>query len=162
MKNAYLMEKQNVKIEAPVDLNTAGLVGARIKLDDAFRIAVVIALGASTGATVAVTLRQHNAASGGISKALSVDNPYYVKAGLTAAAFTKVVPGAAASVFDISTTFAAAAGVAVFEVLADQLDTTNGFAWFSVEIADSVAAKLGAVQYHLHECKELPAYAIVL
>ena len=162
MKNAYLMEKQNLKIEAPVDLNTAGLVGARIKMDKGFRLAIAVALGASVGATVSVALKQHNAASGGTTKVLAIDNSYYVKAGLTAAAFTKVVPAVAADTYDLSTTFAAAAGVVVFEVLAEQLDTNNGFAWVSVEIADSVAAKLGAVSYIVHEAKELPAYATVL
>lgn len=161
MFNAFLLEKHNIKAELPVDLNTAGLVGARIKMDKAFRLAVVVNLGGSTGATVQVALKQHNAASGGTTKDLEVANKYFKKVG-AATVFTQVEPTAKEDTYDLSADFANAAGVVVMEILAEDLDVSNGYAWVSVEIADSAVAKLGSVLYIAHECKDLPAYAVAL
>lgn len=156
------MEKLNLKqLGAPVDLNTAAVTGARIKLDKGNRLAFIVSMGGSTGATVEFTLQQHNAASAGTSKALSVANPYYHKVA-AASVFTKVEPSSAASVYDLSTLFAADEGIAVLEVLAEDLDVQGGFYWASLNIADSGAAKIGSVLYAVHESYFEPAYSEAL
>jgi len=160
--NKYFAESNGLKVAiAPVDMNTAAITGARIKMDKGHRVAVVIQMGSSTAAVTEFTLRQHNAASSGTSKDLVVDNAYYYKAG-AATSFTKVEPSVAAALVDASAVFAADAGILVLEVLADQLDTNNGFAWFSVDVADSTAAKLIAAQFVVCEPAYQPAYLEVL
>jgi hypothetical protein len=141
----FLAEDKALKIVAgPVDLNTAAVTGARVNMKDQKRCAFVVQMGTSTAATVQFTLRQHNAATSGTSKDLSVENVYYRKSG-AATTFTKVEPTVAAATYDLSTTFAADGGIVVFEVLEEDLDANGGFAWVSLDIADSGAAKLGTV-----------------
>jgi len=155
---AFLMEKANLKIVAgPVDLNTAAVTGARVSMKDCKRVAFVVQMGDSVGAAVDLTLRQHDAASAGTSKDLSVANLYYTKAG-TATKFTKVAPSVAAAAYNLAADFAAQEGIAVLEVLAEDLDTNNGFAWVSMDIADSGAAKLGTVLAVLGGAGLLPPY----
>jgi len=104
-------------------------------------------------------LKQHTAASGGTSKDLSVDNLYFKKAG-AATAFTKVDPnGVSAAVYDLSADFGSEEGIAVFQVLQDQLDTENGFAYVSVNIAAAGVAKIAATSYLMQYCELCPAYA---
>ena len=161
MKNEFLAEGKGLKQAfAPVDLNTAAVAGARVGLKDGDRLAIVINLGTSTAAQLRVSLEQHNAASAGTSKALEIQNPYFHKAG-AATVFTKVDPSAPASTFDLDAVFAADGGVAVFEVLAEDLDVNGGFSHVSVNIADSTAAKLGAAVYVL-EPSYKPAYSVAL
>ena len=160
--NALLLENKNLKVAfAPVDLNTAAITGARIGLQKGGRVAAIISMGTSTAATVQVTLRQHNAASSGTSKNLVVDNPWFHKAG-AATSFSKVVPSSAAALVDASTQFASDGGLLVVEILAEQLDVDGGFAWFSIDVADGAAAKLGAGVYVLSDVRHLPAYAEVI
>lgn len=160
--NANFMFKNTIKLaHLPVDLNTAAITGARVKLDKGERLAIICAMGDSTSATVQFTLRQHNAASSGTSKDLVSANPYYhKKAALTS--FTQVVPGSAAALKDVSTIFADDEGTVVFEVLPEELDTNNGFAWVSVDIADAGAAKLASTMYVIVDAEYKPAYSIVL
>ncbi len=160
--NNFLAEKQNVKQAiGPVDLNTAANTGARIKMSHGDRVAAIISLGTSTTATVEITLRQHDAATAGNSKDLDVDNPYYVKAD-TATSFTKVVPTVADALLTLTTTFTDDAGTVIVEVLGEQLDDVNGYSWFSVDIADSAAAKLGSVVYVVSDCRFSPAYSTAI
>jgi len=142
---AFLMECKNLKlVTLPVDMNTAAITGLRVSMKECKRVAFVVQMGDSTAAVVQFALKQHNAASAGTSKALSVANPYYhKKAALTS--FTKVVPGSATDAYDLSTVFAADEGLAVFEVLVEDLDVEGDFAWVSLDIADSTAAKLVSV-----------------
>lgn len=157
-----LMEKQNIKMaHLPVDMNTAAITGARIKLDSGDRVAIVMQMGDSTGASVVATLQQHNAASAGTSKNLSVDNPYYHKVA-AATSFTKVVPGSAAAAYDVSALFGNDEGVLVLEVLGEQLDVNNGFYWASVDFADSGAAKLLATAYILSDLRFSPGYSVAI
>ena len=161
MNRALLMD-ENLKIgNVPVDLNTAAVTGARIKLSHGERLAIILVLGASTAAVVELTLKQHNAASSGTSKALSVMNPYFKKAGV-ATSFTKVEPVAAASVYDLSTDFNADSGIIVLEVLPEDLDVNGGFTHVSCDIADSTAAKIGALFYAVVDSKIKPAYEVAL
>lgn len=159
LENQKLAECLGVKaVMAPVDLNTAAVTGARISLKEGYKVAVVFNLGSSTGATVEFTLKQHTAASGGTSANLSVDNVYYKKVG-AATKFTKVEPSSAAAVYDLSSDFGGAAGQVVFEVDGSQF--SEGYTHFSVDIADSAAAKIGSGLYFL-SVKNEPAYSIDL
>lgn len=156
---AFFLEKYNLKqIVLPVDLNTAANPGARISMKNARRITFVVNMGDSTAAsTLSAALKQHNAASSGTTKALSVANPYYHKLG-AATKFTKVEPGSAADTYDLAALFAGDEGIAVFEVLAEDLDTNNGFAWCTIDIADAGAAKVGAVMAIVEPIRK-PAYS---
>lgn len=148
MKNEFFAESKGLKQAIlPVDLDTAQN-GARISLKDGDRLAIVLQLGASLASTIVVSLQQHNAATGGTSKALEIDNPYYHKAGVNTS-FTKVEPVALASSFTLTPVFATASGVVVFEVLAEDLDVNGGFSHVSVNVADTTTAKIGAAVYVL-------------
>jgi hypothetical protein len=159
MKNVLFLEEKSLKqVMAPVDLNAAAITGARIGLKKGDKVAVILSMGTSTAATVSLSLKQHNAASGGSSKALSVANPYFHKAG-AADVFTKVEPSVATDAYDVSAIFAADGGVLVLEVLSEQLDVDGGFTHFSVDIADSGAAKIAAGVYVLNDMRVKPAYS---
>lgn len=156
---AYLLEKTNMKlVTLPVDGNTAAITGSRVSMKGCKRISFVVQMGDSVGATTIFNFKQHNAASGGTSKALSVANNYYhKKAALTV--FTKVSPTVAASSVDLSTTFAADEGTVVFEFLAEDLDVENDFAWVSIDIDDMAAAKLVSVLAICHDGLAKPGYS---
>lgn len=159
LENQKLAECIGLKaVSEPVDMNTAAITGARIGLAQGYKVAVVLHVGDSTGATVQFTLKQHTAASGGTSANLSVDNVYYKKVG-AATSFTKVEPSSAAAMYDLSTDLAAEPGIVVFEVDGAQL--TEGYTHFSVDVADSGASKHFSGIYHL-ATKFEPAYALSL
>lgn len=156
------MEQHNIKmVSVPVDMNTAAITGARIKLDSGDRVAIMCQFGDSTAALVQLTLNQHTAASGGTSKVLSVANAYFHKAG-AATSFTKVQPTAAASAYDVSSVFSDAEGVLVMEVRGEDLDVDGGFAWVSVDFADSTAAKLLAASYIVSDLRHRPGYSVAI
>lgn len=161
MKNELLMEKCQIKaLCAPgTDMNTAAITGTRVAMKNFDKIAVVVDMGASAGATVEFTLKQHTAASGGTSKVLATANPYFKKVG-AADVFTKVEQSSAASVYDLSADFAATAGLVVFEVLSEELDVDGGYSYFSVDMADSAAAKLVAAHYVMSNPRFVPAYNV--
>lgn len=159
---AYLAEKMNFKQVAVPSDAAAGLTGARIKLDKGSRMAILISMGDSTGAgAVTVSFQQHDAASAGNSKALSVANPYYHKVA-AASVFTKVQPSSAASSVDVTALFASDEGLLVVEVLAEQLDVNNGYYWFSMNVAATTAAKIVGAVYVAHDAKNMPAYELAL
>lgn len=155
---AYLMEKGTVAMSTvPVDLNGGANAGARISLAKARRCSFIIVAGAgTTPSSHTVSFQQHDAGTAGNSKALSHANPYWHKVS-TATEFTKVVPGAAASSFDIDTIVGDTKFVAVFEVLAEDLDRNNDYNYVSCDVTDSGGAQLGAVVALLHEMDK-PAY----
>lgn len=160
------MEKSNLKQAfVPADLNGAGVTGERVSLSEGYRCAVVLSAGDSTGAGFTVSFQQHDAATGGTSKALNVQVNYYYKADAETS-FTRVElrpddSGLAASV-DLAAVFAAAEGIVVFEFLPEHLDAENNFSFLSVNIADPGAAKVVAGLYDIHNVKEVPAYSIDL
>lgn len=157
----FLMEAKNLKVGlVPVDLNAGANTGLRVPMANVKRLAFLIITGTSTAAVMTWNFLQHDAASSGNSKALAISNPYYIKHG-AATVFTRTVPGAAADTYDIATQFAADGGLAVFEVLAEDLDIENGFAWVSLSALDATAAKLGAVLV-LADSDFKPAYAGVI
>lgn len=157
----FLLEEKSLKQAfLPVDLNVAPVSGERISLEKAHRVSIVLCMGDSTSATVQVSLQQHNAASGGDSKALEISNKNYKKVG-AALSFTKVEPEVAASSFDISSDFANDEGIFVLEVLPEDLDVNNDFSHISVNVADSGAAKVASCLYVVHS-EEKPAHVIEL
>jgi len=158
----FLSEYKAVKqVGVPADLNASALTGARINLAKNERIAIVVSMGDSTGAVTNFSFQQHDASTGGTSKALTLDNAYYHKVA-AATVSTKVVPGAAASSFDLSALFAADEGLVVFEVLAEDLDVSNGFDHISFDIADTTAAKIVSAVYMTNGSRFQPAYAEAL
>lgn len=162
MFNKMLAEIATVKQGClPVDLNGGAVVGARISLAKGDKLSILVSMGDSTAAVADFTLQQHNAASAGTSKALSVANPYFYKKGAETK-LTKVEPVAAASNYVLSTQFANDEGVVIFEINGDDLDVDGGFAWASLDIADSTAAKLGAMVYVLSNVRFSPAYSLVV
>lgn len=161
MKNEFLAEGKGLKqAVSPKDLNGAATTGARISLQKGDRLAIAIAVAASAASQVRVTLRQHDAATGGNSKDLVVENPYFHKVG-AATVFTKVEPVAPAALYNLDSLLATAAGVVVFEVLAEDLDVNANFNHVSVDLANATAAKLASAIYVL-EPNEKPAYEISL
>lgn len=158
--NHYLLEEYTVVSEIPKDLNASALVGKRIPLHKFGKVAFVVNMGDSVGAVVTPSFQQHDAAAGGNSKALSIANIYYVKAG-AATSFTKVEPTAAASSFALAADFAAQEGVVVFEVWGADLDVENNYAYVSMNMADSTAAKIVSVTAILGDAKNVPSYGIV-
>lgn len=155
---SYAMERSNAKIAiVPVDLNTGANAGARISMADCDRVTFYIQTGASTAAVLNATFNQHDAASSGSSKALSIANPYYHKVS-SATVFTKLVPAAAESSHDFSTLFATLGGIIVVEVLAEDLDVSGGFGYVSLSIDDTTAAKVGSVIAVTSKNRSKPAY----
>lgn len=154
-------EKMTMKtVSVPADLNGAAVTGARIKLAKGFKLAIVANFGDSTGAVTDFTLQQHDAASGGNSKALAISNPYFHKVA-AATTFTKVELSSAASNI-VPTVLAADEGIIVLEVLAEDLDRDSDYAWVSVNVADSTAAKIMSALYVVHDMREVPAYSVAV
>ncbi len=157
---AYLAEKLNVAIaSAPYDGNTVAS-GLLINMKGYKRCTFIVNYGDGSSGTVTPSFLQADAASAGTSKPLSHANPYYVKVD-DAAAFTKVEPVAAAASFDLSTLLANDPGLAIFEVLAEDLDVENDFAWVSLDHADVTSTKLISV-VALLDGGPKPAYAVEL
>lgn len=156
----YLGEKITSKlVAAPADLNGAAVTGARIKADKGFRIAVKVLMGDSTAAATDFTMQQHDAATGGTTKVLATSNPYFHKVA-DATTFTKVDVDNASNI--VPTVLANDEGILVFEILVEDLDVNNGFAWFSIDVADSTAAKVMGAAYIVHNVKNVPAYNLAV
>jgi hypothetical protein len=162
--NKLFLEKNSAKqVSAPVDLNAAAITGARISMKECKHLAIVLSFGASTGATVEATLKQHTAASGGTTANLLVKANYYHKVG-AATSFTKVEARPDASLpalLDLTTLLAADGGIVVIEVLDEHLDTNNGYDYVSVDLADSGAAKIFSGLMIPQDCSHQPAYDLV-
>jgi len=157
---AYISEKMTFKQAAvPADLNGAAVIGARIKLEKGFRVAIICSFGDSVAAVTSFTMNQHDAASGGTSKVLATSNPYFEKVA-AATTFTKVDVSDASVIAPV--TLAADEGIYVFEILAEDLDRDNNFGWFSLDVADSTAAKIMSATYVLHDVRNLPAYELAV
>lgn len=158
---AYLLEKYNIKsLGAPYDANTPA-TPVRVSMATGDRVTFLIHLGASTAATVAFALKQHNAASGGTTKPLEVTNPVYVKAGVDTS-FTKYPQIVPEDSYDFTTQFAADGGIVAIEVLAEELDVNGGFSHVSIEVADTTAAKIVSALALVGKAHHAPAYETAL
>lgn len=154
------LEKVTIKtVAVPADLNTAAITGARIKLAKGFRLAFIANFGDSTAAVTSFSIQQHDAASAGTSKVLAISNPYFHKVA-SATTFTKVDVSAASTIAPV--VFAADEGIMVIEILAEDLDRDNDFAWISINVADSTAAKIMSAIYVLDDMREIPAYSVAV
>lgn len=152
---SYATMKQ---LSVPADANASAITGSRIKLEKGFRLCIAVSMGDSTAAVTSFTLRQHDAASAGNSKDLTIELGHYFHKVGSAAAFTKVEFENLAVL--APTVFAADEGIMVMEVLAEDLDVDNDFGYVSCDIADSTASKIFAGSYILHDMREIPAYAV--
>jgi hypothetical protein len=140
---------------APVDLALAAQVGKRVSLSQVRSITIVLIKAAGTaGEDPVVTLKQHTAATGGVTSDLAVIDRYWVKSEATLdgdETWTEVAQAAAATITDPG-----AAGVSAesqqlvaIDVRADQLAAGNGY--ISLDVADvGLGAQLSAVLYIVH------------
>lgn len=161
---AFLMEKATVKVLVdPVDFNTgANPAAARVDMSKCDRVTfLVIAAAGSTPNAHSFLLKQADAASSGNVKALSVANPYYVKAS-AATSFAKVDVDSATDAYDIDSLVVDGKFVAAFEVLADQLDANNGYRYAYIDTVDFGGAQLGTVIAICHSRMSKPAYTAVV
>lgn len=157
--NKNLLTLANLKVVAgPVDGNTAAITGSRVNMKEQTRVSFVFMCGSSTSATaVELALKQHDAASSGNTKELAITNAYYHKIG-AATSFTKVAVDTAEDTFDLLSLVGDSAAVVVMDVLAEDLDRANGYAWVSVNIADTGAAKLVTCLAVAHGLRLEPGY----
>ena len=160
MKEALLLEQMIAKSSTdPVDLDAGANTGARFDMQKFDRVTFFILAAAGTAPTNhVVSFQKHDAAVAGNSAALEIESPYFHKVG-AATEFTKVVPSAPASSFDIDALVGDSKFIAVFEVLAEELDADSAYRWVSLNIADVGGAQLGAVLAIGHNAKEKPAYS---
>lgn len=164
MVNSYLAEDYKpLLVAGPVDLNTAAVAGSRVSMKGVESVAFVVAMGTSTAAVVEFTLQQHNAPSAGTSKALPFNGPIYYKAG-AATEYTKIEGDVfnPISTIALSTQFAADAGIVIIEVRAPELDVNNGFAYASLNIADTTAAKIGSVMAFVEHGQKPSSTAVTI
>lgn len=162
MKENFLAEGAAIKeVVSPADLNTTGATGARVDMSKSARVAFIVHLADATAAAVDLTLRQHDAASGGNSKDLEVDNAYFHKVG-AATSFTKVEPSSKAAALDLAAILAADPGIVVLEVLASQLDVNNGFSHASVDVGDPGEARVIGVVAVGHQPFKQSAHEVEL
>ena len=99
---------------------------------------------------VVITVSQHNAKSGGTTKALNIQHSVYTKghADLEGiATWTKTTSGVVGEVYT-GTTLIQLESFIMIPVLAEDLDTANGYRWMSAAIASVGAqAQLGGMFY---------------
>lgn len=163
MKEALLMEQAQLKvIGGPVDLNTAALTGARFDMKLFNRVTFIVIAAAGTAPdSHTISLQQHKLAAAGTPADLAIDNPWYHQID-AADKFTKVVPTAKASSFDIHALVDDEKFVAVFEVLAEDLNRDEDYRYVSLNLTDTNGAQLGTVLAIGHNAKEKPAYEKVV
>jgi hypothetical protein len=143
----------------PKDINASAMTGARIAMKPGYKLAIVVSVNNGAGA-VTLDLDQHDAPTSGNSKALSISNPYFTKVGAETK-FTKVEVSSPADSYAL-TGLTGAAGVVVFEVLQEDLDVDNGYAYVSANIAAAAAAKITHLEYIIHNAQKKPVYNIDL
>ena len=141
----------------PSDIGASAAESARLDLKKLNRVTVTVALGTGTGTTLDFSLKQHDAAAAGNSKALTSTLPYYYAADVDAA-MTRVDAGGA---LDADGNLDTAAGIVEVPVHLDDMDADNGFHWASLEIAASGTARIVSMVYHC-DTKNKPAYEIEL
>lgn len=149
----------------PGDLSTAANTGKRVSMQEVTSMDIVVIKGAGTAADDPVlTLKQHTAASAGITTDLAVITEYMLKTEATLdgdETWTKVTQSAAATITDPggAGTSAESQQIVVIHVRADQL--TAGNAYVSLDIADvGTNAQLGSVLYILHNTDHAAATAL--
>lgn len=140
----------------PKDLAVA-TTGDRIFMGKGERLTILLIVAAGTAATITPQLKQHDAASAGTSKALSITNPYLIKKGAETV-FTKVDPGVAYDNVVLGATIGTGKAVVAFEVMPGDLDLANGFGYVSLDLPVAGVARLGSVLLAVTDSKIKPAY----
>ncbi|MGH7774473.1 MAG: hypothetical protein ACREQA_19795 [Candidatus Binatia bacterium] len=137
---------------APKDLNAA-TTGKRVKLQGATGVTILFVKDAGTaGEDPVLTLKEHNADTGGTSQNLAVIAKHYQKQEATLDGdekWSKVTQTKAATL-TLNATSAEEEGIYAVYVGADQL--SDGFAYVSLDVAaTTTAGQLGVVVYILHD-----------
>jgi hypothetical protein len=139
---------------APVDMSLGANTGKRVSMAEVESVTVLLVKAAGTAAQDPVlTLKQHTAATGGVTTDLPVIDRYWVKSETALAGvekWTEVTQAAAASITDPggAGTSAERQQLVAINVRAAQL--TPGNTHVSVDIADvGLNAQIGAVIYIL-------------
>jgi len=163
MREALFMEQAIVKVTLDVvDLNTGANPGVRFDMQKFKRVSfIVVAAAGTTPSSHTVSFQKHDAASAGSSAALEIAAPWFHKVA-AATLFTKVELSAAASSIDIDAIVGDTKFVAVFEVLAEDIDANSAHRWVSLDMTDSGGAQLGTVIAIGHNATEKPAYSKVV
>ena len=157
---ALAHEAQLVQAFNVIDLAAGNNTGDRVnmKLYNHCEIIVNKEPGA-VGEPITLTVLQHNAVTGGTSKALPIKHGVFIKSAATDLTSTGVFTAVAATT---ANTYALAAGdtaaVVVIPILAEDLDTDGGFTFLSLDIADpgATTGQLGAALYLLTEPRYTP------
>lgn len=132
-----------------------GAESPRLHLQKANKVAIVVELAVGVGTTFSMTLRQHDAASGGNSADLISTVPVYHKIDADNK-FTRLdVVAATNAIASLDT----AAGTVIVEVYQD--DLTEGMEYVSLVLANPGAARIVCVDYMI-DTKNKPAYKVEL
>jgi len=136
----------------PVDLADGANTGHRLNLKNYGGVAIVAYIAVGTAAEApTITLQEHTAATAGTSQNLVEIATYHEKTELALdgdEAWSTTTQTAAATLTD-ATWDDAGQSLIVFEVDAEQL--SDGYAWISVNIADTGTAHLGCVFYVMYD-----------
>lgn len=142
----------------PVDMQTAANTGKRVSLRRSQAVTIVMfkAIG-TAGDDPVLTLKEHNANTGGTSQNLAAIDHYYLKTATTPGlvgteTWSKVTQTLAATITDPggAGTSAESAQIVVIEV--DGTKLSDGFNHISLDVADVGGnAQLGCVLYFPHD-----------
>ncbi len=150
-QNTRLLERFNLSVGfVPVDLSaSSGWTGDWVNMANYGRLGIILfkAAGAS-GEPPIITVSQSTVATGSDSKGLTVNQPSWVKQGTLTSVDTWTETALGASTFTLAT--GATQAIVVLEVLAEELDTSNGFTFVQASLADvGSTAQLGGLLYLL-------------
>ena len=139
---------------SPVDLSTAANTGKRVSMSEVSGATIVLVKAAGTAAQDPVlTLKQHTAASAGVTSDLAVITEYWVKGEATLdgdEVWTRVTQAAAATITDPGAGGVSAETEMLVAIKVSAAQLTAGNTHISLDIADvGAAAQLGAVLYIL-------------
>lgn len=157
MSNLFL-EQNGLKTGiSPQDVS-GGVSGARVSCADGSKTAILIHFAASAATTFSASFQQHDAASGGNSKALEVKVNYYKRDDAGDYVKTEVradSPVASANLDSVSLV----AGVAVVEVLNEYLDSDGGFNHISCDLTAD-AAKVASALHCIRDVQNGLGYEV--
>jgi len=161
--NQHFVEKNQIAEGfLPINMAAGANAGDWVSLKNFGRCAIVIFKGVGTaGQDPTVTLLQAKTVSGGSSKPLTISRVDKKQAATNLQAvgsFTKSTPGSPATNDTFSTNtwtnsdLAEQAAIVVIDVMAEDLDTDNGFDCIQASIADvGTNSQIGGLLYFLHE-----------
>lgn len=154
---AYLMEKLGAKEAVSADLTAGGVETGRMDMSKGDRVTLLLSVP-SHASDLDITLKQHDAASGGTSKDLQTKRSYFVKlAG--ANVFTRKEQSALSANI-VEADFNGAAGVVAIEVLGEDLDRDNSFSHISAVFGARAVTVVGF--FIADEMRQKPAYKVIL